>query len=47
MVVGVGDRKVLEASGRELLDVLVSLLCKKYINIDPSTAVKGKVMCAL
>lgn len=47
VVVGFGDRKVLEASGRELLDVLVSLLCKKYINIDPSTAVKGKVMWAL
>jgi hypothetical protein len=30
VVVGVGDRKVLEASGRELLDVLASLLCKKY-----------------
>jgi hypothetical protein len=30
LVVGVGDRKVLEASGRELLDVLTSLLCKKY-----------------
>jgi len=30
VVVGVRDRKVLEASGRELLDVLTSLLCKKY-----------------
>jgi len=30
VVVGVWDRKVLEANGRELLDVLMSLLCKKY-----------------
>jgi len=30
VVVGVGDRKVLEASGRELLDALTSLLCKTY-----------------
>lgn len=30
VVVGFGDCKVLEASGRELLDVLTSLLCKKY-----------------
>jgi hypothetical protein len=30
VVVGVGDRKVFEASGRELLDVLMSLLCKKH-----------------
>ena len=30
VVVGVRDRKVLEASGRELLDILTSLLCKKY-----------------
>jgi hypothetical protein len=48
VVVGVGDRKVLEASGRELLDVLMSLLCKKLKkSTDPFTAVNGTVMCAL
>lgn len=30
VVVGVRDREVLEASGRELLAILTSLLCKKY-----------------
>jgi hypothetical protein len=48
VVVGVGDRRVLEASGREMLDVLMSLLCKKYKKItDPSNAMNGEVMCAL
>jgi hypothetical protein len=48
VVVGVGDRKVLEANGRELLDALTSLLCKKLKKItDPFTAVNGRVICAL
>jgi hypothetical protein len=33
VVVGVGDRKVFEASGLELLDELMSLLCNKYTKI--------------